>query len=213
VPDEVRHDIQTLWSYHGVRDDQISTDVGIALGCHDLGVATCAALLYHAGAFPLIVVTGANSPTTKARLPRGEAVHFREHALSMGVPDEAILVEPAARHTGDNIVLSRALLARHAIVPTSVALVTRPYHQRRALATCRKQWPSVQVRCASLPLSLDDYVESIGDARRVIDMLVGDTQRLWLHADAGYAVRQPVPDDVRAAFQRLVAAGYTSRLL
>jgi hypothetical protein len=34
------------------------------------------------------------------------------------------------------------------------------------------------VVCASLPLSLDDYVTAIGDTDLVVTMLVGDTQRL-----------------------------------
>ena len=56
-------------------------------------------------------------------------------------------------------------------------------------------------------------VASIGDARKVIDMLVGDTQRVEVYAERGFAIPQEVPDDVRAAFERLVAAGFTSRLV
>lgn len=44
-------------------------------------------------------------------------------------------------------------------------------------------------------------------------MLVGDTQRIWLYAERGYAIPQPVPDDVHNAYRELVAAGYTSRLI
>lgn len=44
-------------------------------------------------------------------------------------------------------------------------------------------------------------------------MLVGDTQRIEVYAERGFAVRQEVPNEVRAAFDRLVAAGYTSRLV
>lgn len=213
VPDDVRDDIEILWNFHDVHHAATTADVGIVLGCHDLGVATCAARLYHEGAFPLLVITGANSVTTRARFPRGEAVHYREHAMALGVPDRAILLESRACNTGENIALSRILLACHAVVPATVALVTRPYHRRRALATCRRQWPAVDVWSACSPLGLDAYVESIGDPRRVVDMVVGDTQRLWLHAEAGFAEPDPVPGDVRAAFERLVTAGYTSRLL
>jgi hypothetical protein len=35
---------------------------GIGLGSHDLGVATFAADLYHAGLFPVLVFSGGNSP-------------------------------------------------------------------------------------------------------------------------------------------------------
>ncbi len=96
----IRSAVQTLWDYHDLHHTLTPTDVGIGLGSHDLGVATCAAQLYLAGTFPLLVFTGANAPTTIERFPRGEAVHYREHALSLGVPDEAILVEPEARNTG-----------------------------------------------------------------------------------------------------------------
>jgi len=68
---------------------------GIGLGSHDLGVAAFAADLYHVGLFPVLVFTGANSPTTAARFPRGEAVHYAEHVIALGVPADAIIIEPA----------------------------------------------------------------------------------------------------------------------
>ncbi|MCP3800482.1 YdcF family protein [Allokutzneria sp. A3M-2-11 16] len=189
------------------------TDVGIGLGSHDLGVATFTAELYERGTFPLIVFTGANAPTTIDRFPRGEAVHYCEHALELGVPSEAILVEPEATNTGANIELTRKLLADKGINVQSVILISRPYQQRRAYATCRKLWPEVEVRCASRPLPLDEYVANIGDADRVINMLVGDTQRVTEYARRGFAIHQDVPAHVEAAYQRLVDAGFTSRLI
>jgi len=44
-------------------------------------------------------------------------------------------------------------------------------------------------------------------------MLVGDTQRIDVYAERGFSIPQRVPDDVRSAYTRLVAAGYTRRLL
>ena len=213
IPPEHRRAVETLWAYHDLGHVPTPTDVGIGLGSHDLGVAVRAADLWHAGIFPIILFTGANAPTTVERFPRGEAVHYREHALALGVPDHAILVETEARNTAENIVNSRAVLAEHGIAPTSVTLVSRPYQQRRAYATCRKVWPEVVVRCASLPLSLDEYVQQIGDVARVITMLVGDTQRIAVYADRGFAVPQDVPADVEAAFDHLVDAGFTGRLI
>ncbi|QXV60807.1 YdcF family protein [Amycolatopsis sp. TNS106] len=211
LPDDLRADVQTLWDYHDMRHELRPADVGIGLGSHDLGVATYAAELFHAGMFPLVVFTGANAPTTIERFPRGEAVHYREHALELGVPDDAILVEPEARNTGDNIALTRRLLKTREV--GSVVLISRPYQQRRAYATCKKLWPEVDVICASRPLPLDDYVESIGDVDRVITMLVGDTQRITVHAERGFAIRQPIPGSVTDAYNRLVQAGFRKRLL
>ncbi|MFF5990899.1 YdcF family protein [Prauserella flavalba] len=213
LPDSLRADVRTLWDYHDLGHELRPSDVGIGLGSHDLGVATHTARLFHQGLFPLVVFTGANAPTTIDRFPRGEAVHYREHALELGVPDDVILVEPAARNTGDNIDLSRRLLADEGVEVSSVLLVCKPYQQRRAYATARKRWPDVEVRCASRPLSLDEYIESIGDAGRVIDMLVGDTQRITEYARRGFAIAQDVPPTVSHACARLVDAGFTSRLV
>ncbi|WP_240489954.1 YdcF family protein [Actinomadura atramentaria] len=188
-------------------------DVIIGLGSHDLSVATYAAQMWRQSIAPLIVFTGANAPTTVARFPRGEAVHYREHALELGVPDSAILIESAATNTAENISLTRELLAAHGQTPQSVMLISRPYQQRRAYATCRKVWPEIDVICGSIPLTLDDYVASIGDSERVINMLVGDTQRIEVYAQRGFAIPQPMPDGVRQAYDRLVSRGYTRRLI
>jgi uncharacterized SAM-binding protein YcdF (DUF218 family) len=188
-------------------------DVGVGLGSHDLGVAVVAVRLFHRGMFRRIVFTGANAPTTVERFPRGEAVHYGEYATENGIPPDSVLIEPAAKNTSENITLTRDLLRQNGIHPQSLILMSRPYQQRRAYATCKKVWPEVGVLCASLPLPLDDYVASIGDARKVIDMLVGDTQRIEEYARMGFAIPQEVPASVRAAYGRLVAAGYTSRLI
>lgn len=66
---------------------------------------------------------------------------------------------------------------------------------------------------ASRPMPLDDYVTSIGDVDRVINMLVGDTQRIVKYAELGFAIRQDLPSLVEAAYQRLVEAGFTTRLI
>ncbi|ALL76050.1 hypothetical protein AD006_13405 [Pseudonocardia sp. EC080610-09] len=58
-----------------------------------------------------------------------------------------------------------------------------------------------------------DYIDTIGDEHRVITMLPGDTQRIGVYADRGFAAPEPMPDDVRAAFELLVRRGYTGRLV
>ncbi|WAL69587.1 YdcF family protein [Amycolatopsis cynarae] len=213
LPEHLRADVETLWHYHNLGHPPRRADIGIGLGGHDLGVATHTAELFREGRFPLIVFTGANAPTTLARFPRGEAVHYREHALSLGVPDEAILVESRARNTGENITLTRSLLAARGIAVSSAILVCRPYHQRRAYATCRKLWPDLEISCASAALPIDDYIDSIGDCDRVISMLVGDTQRITEYARRGFAIPQELPGEVAASYERLVAAGFTRRLI
>jgi uncharacterized SAM-binding protein YcdF (DUF218 family) len=213
IPETVRPDVETLWSYHDLRHELRPCEVGIGLGGYDLGVPDVAADLFQRRMFPFVVFTGGNSPTTVRRFPRGEAVHYGEYAVEHGVPPHVILLETRATNTLENIAFTRDLLAGRRIRPRSVLIISRPYQRRRAYATCRKVWPEVEVVCAARPLPLDDYVETVGDAKRVIDMIVGDTQRIDLYARRGFAIAQEMPARVRTAYGRLVEAGYTGRLV
>lgn len=210
---EVRADVETLWHFHRVDHPLRPADIAVGLGSHDGGVAVHTAELYHRGLFPLIVFTGATTPTTVMRFPRGEAVHFREIALHHGVPDEAVRIETEARSTVQNIDNTRAQLVADGLTPRSVLLISRPYQQRRAQAVASRRWPRVDIRCTGTEDDLDTYVASLGDPDRVATMLVGDTQRLDLQSRSGEIAPQDIPVDVAHAYERLVAAGYTDRLI
>lgn len=209
----IMEDAQTLWDYHQMHHEPRNTDIAIGLGSHDIGVAEHTADLYRKGMFPLIVFTGANAPTTVQAFPRGEAVHYAERAEQLGVPDTAIILEKHARNTGENFTLTRAILDRDGIHPKTATIISRPYQQRRAYATCKKLWPELDVVCSSRPQSLTDYIASIGDQDKVLNMLVGDTQRIWVYAEQGFAAPQSVSSGALVAYERLAAAGYTRRLV
>jgi uncharacterized SAM-binding protein YcdF (DUF218 family) len=211
ITPQERSDALLLWEYHRLGHALRRCDAAVGLGSHDLGVATYAAKLFHRGLYPVIVFTGGSTPTTRDRFPRGEAVHFRERALALGVPDAAILVDPDATNTGANIVNSRALLAAAGYRPESLLLISKPYAERRSYATVRRLWPEVEVVCTSMPLEFDEYVQSIGDERLAIDMMIGDLQRIIEYPARGFTVTQDVPPEVVAVYERLYAAGFVSR--
>jgi uncharacterized SAM-binding protein YcdF (DUF218 family) len=206
-------DARRLWDYHQMGHAMRPCSVAVGLGSHDLGVADTAVDLYKRGLAPLLVFTGATSPTTQDRMPRGEAIHYRERALELGAPSSAVLVEPHARNTGENIRFSKELLEEAGIQVSSAVLVSKPYEERRAYATARKLWPEVEIISASTPMTFDEYVESIKDVHLVVDMLVGALQRLLIYPEQGFMIRQPVPDDVAEAYRRLCNEGFTSRLV
>ncbi|MFD5946533.1 YdcF family protein [Streptomyces collinus] len=206
-------DAQRLWDFQLMHQEPRPCDVAVGLGSHDLGVADTTAALFHDGLAPLIVFTGATSPTTRSKMPRGEAEHYRERAIELGVPASSILVESRARNTGQNITFTRDLLDSHGVEAKSVLLVSKPYEERRANATARKLWPGVDVVSASTPMTFTEYVDSIQDAHLVIDMLVGAQQRLLIYPREGFMVEVNVPEDVTAAYERLSAEGFTGRLV
>ncbi|GAB3722086.1 YdcF family protein [Nocardiopsis oceani] len=213
LTEEVRRRARAVWDYQHMGQRPRLCDVAVVLGSHDPGVPACAADLYRRGLFPRMVITGGNSPSTLARFPRGEAVHYREHALDLGVPDTAILVEPEATNTGENIRLARALLEREGVARRTVMLVSKPYMERRAHATTRALWPEADTVCASAGIGFDDYLGTIGNDRLVVDTMVGDLQRVMEYPARGFAVPQEVPGHVREAYAYLVEAGFDGHLI
>ncbi|MFC8700225.1 YdcF family protein [Streptomyces parvus] len=206
-------DARKVWDHHLMHHTARPCSVIVGLGSHDLGVAEASAGFYLRGLAPVLVFTGSTSPTTRDRMPRGEAVHYRERAVELGVPESAVLVEPRARNTGENIRFSKALLEEAGVNAESVLLVSKPYEERRAYATARKLWPAVDIVSASSPMTFEEYAASIGDDRMVIDMLVGALQRLLVYPAQGFMIEQPVPEEVAAAYERLVGTGFTRRLI
>jgi len=101
-----------------------------------------------------------------------------------------------------------------AILDTALGRADASVHlERRSFATARKLWPDVEILCASEPLEFDDYLKSIGDEKLVLDMLVGDLQRVIEYPKLGFAIEQEVPEDVHAAYESLIRDGFTSRLI
>ena len=103
------------------------SDVIVALSGDTSGArAAAAARLYLAGYAPVILFSGASSDP--ASVPSAELM--ARDAVALGVPREAIVVEPNARTTEDNARLVRDLMLTKGY--RTAILVTSGYHQRRA---------------------------------------------------------------------------------
>ena len=72
-----------------------------------------------------------------------EAELMKGIAVSNGVPGDAIILEERASNTYQNVTNTRDILAAHGW--RRIALVSSPYHMRRAILTWRKVAPDVQV--------------------------------------------------------------------
>ena len=72
-------------------------------------------------------------------------------AISMGVPETALLVEHEAGNTFENVVFTHHMLQEHGW--HKALLVSSPYHMRRALQVWRKQAPEIAVIATPIPVS------------------------------------------------------------
>ena len=209
--------VETIWRYHHMGHTLETSDAILVLCSHDTIVAETGARLYLEGWAPLLVFSGGSGAITRRLWTEPEADRLARIAVAMGVPhDDIIDREPVDEH-GRDVRFTRELLAGRGLAPRTLILVQKPYMERRAYATFRRVWPEMPVVVTSPPLSLDEYLERAGRGPLAVDavvsIMVGDLQRIRLYAEAGFQIRQEIPDDVWAAFEELVAAGYDRHLV
>ena len=204
---------KVLWDYHHMHHALERSDCIFALGSHDLRVADRAAELYLQGWGPLVIMSGGLGNVTKDVWSEPEADQFARIAVEKGVPASAILIENKSTNTGENIIFTRKLLEQQNIDPQSFILVQKPYMERRTLATFQKQWPGKKMLVTSPQISFEDYPTKEISMERVINIMVGDLQRIRYYPEKGFQLYQEIPDEVWDAFEELVEAGYDKHLI
>ncbi len=216
MTDEVLQLARVLWDYSLVPQEPAPADVIVALGTNDLRVAEHAADLYRRGYGSTLVCTGGvahQDDLLATSWEKTEAEMFADVAVRCGVPCDRILLEKRATNTAENLVFTRELLAVVGIHPRNVIVAVKPFMQRRVWATLPVKWPNLAATLSSPPLSLDDYFTAELPAEKVINIIMGDVQRLWVYGRRGWSVPQSASAEVKAAFDRLVALGFTKHLI
>lgn len=203
-----------LWDYHQLHQALPErADLLLVGGSHDLRVAEYAAELALSHDFRAIVVSGGAGKITGSVFKRPEAELFAEVMERNGVSKADILLETHARHSGENITLSRELLMKRGVTVSTGVLVTKPYMERRFWATAAKQWPEVDWVVVSPEISFDEYPSEDTPEQRMIELMVGDCQRVKIYGESGIQVPQEIPADVWSAFEYLASNGYGAQLI
>jgi len=202
-----------LWDYHHVNHTVEKAEFILVLGSHDLRVADRATELYFEGWAPRIIFSGGLGNFTKEMWTEAEADKFAAIAIKMGVPKESILVENKSTNTGENILFTQQLLAQKNLDPQSFIVVQKPYMERRSYATFKKHWPDKKLIVTSPQISFEDYPTEEIPLERVINIMVGDIQRIIIYPAKGFQIYQEVPPDVRDAYEQLIALGFNKHMM
>jgi uncharacterized SAM-binding protein YcdF (DUF218 family) len=219
VTPEVLENAEVIWEYHRLGQPVRPCDVMVVLCSNDLRAADHAAEVANRGLSlsGWVVFTGGiahQGDLLATGWGRPEATVFAERAIQRGLDPSVILLEQEATNTGQNFDFTARLLSGRGIPLRSALVVCKPFMERRAFATGRAHCPSVELVVTSSPIAFRDYLTGgavAGDD--IIQVMVGDLQRIDAYGKRGYQVPQAIPDHVWAAFHRLVALGYDRHLL
>ena len=206
-----------LWEYQLLHHTLKKADVIFALGTYDLAVPRYAAQLFLDGWAPMLAFSGykpANSEMKGDLWEKSEAETFKDVALTMGVPEDKILIETEARNTQQNFEMMDDVFRAHDVNPKTVILVQKPYMERRVWATGLVRWPQRELIMTSPPISFEEYIARTDiPLDRTLCHLVGDTERIKLYSENGFLAPQEMPEEVWAAYEALVSMRYTKNLL
>ena len=210
---EIKELAKKLWNYHHVNHTLKKSDCILALGSHDLRVAERAAELYLHGYAPLVIMSGGLGNFTKDMWTEKEADQFAAVAVQKGVPEKNILIENQSANTGENILFTQKLLEEKKLNPQTFIVVQKPYMERRSYATFKKHWPDKELTVTSPQISFEEYPTNEIPIEKVINIMVGDLQRIKLYPEKGFQIYQDIPADVWDAYLTLISLGFNKHLI
>ena len=133
----------------------------------------------------------------------------------MGVPRDSVILETKSSNSGENVTFSYEILKKLNLIPKSVIVVHKPTMERRAYPAFRNYWPeqSTKLIVTSMPISYEEYVGKIIEKEVIINIMVGDLQRIKLYPEMGFQIYQEIPDEVWSAYEELVRLGFDKHLI
>lgn len=206
-----------LWNYMRLNQKVEQADCIVGFGCYNEDIPLRCAQLYHAGFAPKILFTGGLGRNTAELWTRSEAERFAAIAAAAGVPEEDIIIENRSTNSAENILFTREKFRELGMVVERILAVHKPFMERRLMAAMGVYWPDMDVVYTSPQVDLDTYIRNsvaCGMTEKgVIDVLVGDFQRMDVYARKGFQIPQEIPAEAWDAFHALVAMGHDGELV
>jgi uncharacterized SAM-binding protein YcdF (DUF218 family) len=206
-----------IWNYHKLDHPLEKADAILVLCSHDERVAERAVELFKEDWAPLVIFSGGLGAITRQLWTEPEAERFARLAIAAGLPKEKVIIEKRSSNTGENILFTKQLLAEMGLELQKFIVVQKPYMERRSFATFRKWWPEKTVIVTSPQIDFSDYLanytHSALSPAEVVSIMVGDLQRIRDYPARGFQIEQEIPAEVMAAYDELVAKGFTQYLV
>ena len=212
---KVMDQVKVLWDYMNLHMEPEKSDMIVGFGCYNEEIALRCADLYFEGFAPRILFTGGLGRNTKNMWTRPEADRFADLAMQAGVPEQDILIENKSTNSAENILFMKKILEGQGV--KKILGVHKPFMERRVYAAMGVYWKEAEFIVTSPQVTIPQYMalsEKQGIAEEgVINILVGDYQRVQVYAEKGYQTVQPFSPKAQQAFETLLSLGYTRDLV
>ena len=212
---KVKECVDVLWDYMNLHMEPEKAQVIVGFGCYNEEIALRCAELYLQGYAPRVLFSGGLGRNTKQMWTEPEARRFAALAAAAGVPEEKILIEDQSTNSAENILFTRRILEGMGI--HRILGVHKPFMERRVHAAMGVYWPEMDCILTSPQVTIQEYVELSTaqglSEKRVIEILVGDFQRIDVYAKKGFQTPQQIPEEAWQSFHALVKMGYDRELV
>ena len=213
----VYENLKVIWDYMRLNMTVEPGDCVVGFGCYNDDIALRCAQLYRDGYAPRVLFTGGLGRNTLGLWTQTEAERFAAIAMEAGVPREDIIIENRSTNSAENILFTHAMLEEAGLDTGRLICVHKPFMERRLYAAMQVYWPEAKAIYTSPQLTLEEYIRnSVAQGlseKTVIDVMVGDFQRMDVYAKKGYQIPQDIPAQAWEAFHALVSLGYTGELV
>lgn len=214
---ETRKHLAVIWDYMCLKMPLRKCDCIVGFGCHNEDIPLRCAELYHQGYAPRVLFTGGLGRNTIDMWSQSEAERFAAIAMAAGVPAEDIIIENKSTNSAENILFTRDKFRELGMDVSRIIAVHKPFMERRLMAAMGVCWPEMDVVYTAPQVDLDTYISNSVDCgmteKGVIDVIVGDFQRMDVYAKKGFQIPQQIPETAWQAFRNLVEMGHTGELV
>ncbi len=213
----VYDNLLVIWNYMQMGMQVSNADCIVGFGSYNEDIAIRAAQLYLNKFSPKILFSGGLGRNTIDMWTQSEAERFADIALKCGVLKQDIIIENKSTNTAENILFTKTKFEELGLSIEKIICVHKPFMERRLYAAMKVYWPEVNAVITSPQLSIEEYISNSMkqglDEKTIIDVIVGDFQRMEVYAQKGYQIPQIIPDEAKIAYNNLIALGFTSQLV
>ncbi len=202
-----------LWSFLKLDQHVYKSDLILVLGNSDIRTMDRAVELYKANLGKNIIITGGLGRISSNLFNKPESIVFRNLALKGGVDKSDILVESDSTNTFDNFRFTKKLIEEKNLNVNSIILVTKPYMEKRAYLMAKTLLDVDNLAVTSPNLNYKNYPNEVFSKEFVINMLVGEVQRLILYSSRKEIEQTDIPTEVLKSYKFLLMQGFDKQLI